>query len=657
MSVGRRAFIQLCVGGTVGILFTPVPWKIADDVSIWTQNWGWIPTLKYGELIDKPAVSKVCDSGCAVKVRTVAGAPFGTRGNEGNVLSGGGICAACANGVQVMNSPNRVKTPMKKSGDGFEAISWDDALALLAEKVKAAGSKVAVISGDQSGTANEVFSGLLNGLGSDAFYAMPGDQQAADRAWTGLMGGSGQVGYDLEGADMILLAGADALESWGPTVANRKAIAGNEGSLYFAGPVQTRTAAAAKWVPVSSEGLAAFTLGICYYVLQTGRTVTAAGFDQFKATVTESFTPAKVEALTGVKADTLNDLANKLLAASKAVVVPGGSGIAAHAAAFALNLLLGGAMTVVPDFPKAVESAMSRSEMLKQDILKGVDTDVVLVFEANPAYMLPGQVKAGFTVAMDYTMNETTAAADLVLPTAHPYERYDDLQSPYGVAMPTYVASAPVIKSDLDVKNGADIALALAAAVGVDLGFAAFEEVLQAKAEAMGTSLDSLIEGEAFVSDKSASVSDLTLGDGVLSNAAAPEKGTGNVGLATYTQLNVGTANQATTPNAPCTITNSQLLGKSLVVMMNSETASKLGVGENSAVKLSGGSGECEALVHLYEGVLTDVVAAPLGLGHTEGDEFSKGKGDNVYKILTVNSEAAAGAVTWAGSTVNVAKL
>ena len=94
-----------------------------------------------------------------------------------------------------------------------------------------------------------------------------------------------------------------------------------------------------------------------------------------------------------------------------------------------------------------------------------------------------------------------------------------------------------------------------------------------------------------------------------------------------------------------------------MVVMMASVTAKKLGVSVGSKVKLSGGNGECEALVQVFEGVLPGVVAAPLGMGHTVGDEFSKGKGDNVYKILTVSSEAAAGASTWAGSTVNVAKI
>jgi anaerobic selenocysteine-containing dehydrogenase len=641
----------MSVGATVGILFTPTVWTALDDVSIWTQNWPWIPTLKYGEMKGVPTVSKMCESGCCVLVRTVAGEAYGVKGNPDNPLSGGACCPQCANGVQNMNNPNRIKSPMLNG----EAISWEKASEVVAEKLEAAGSKVAVISGDQSGTVNEVFSALLTSKGSDAFYMMPCDMQVADKAWTGLMGGSGQIGYDFEGSDAILLAGADAMESWGSVVATRTAYAKNEArKLIFAGPLQTKTAAlASKWVPVPAEGMAAFTLGICYYVLQAGKSVGASDFDQFKSMVMSNFTPAKVEAATGVKADMMADVAKQLLAASNPVVVPGGS-VAANAAAFALNLLLGtGAMKVLPEFAKGVEGAMSRHDMLKGDILQGVTADLLFVYEANPAYVLPEQLKAGFTVAFDCVNTETTAAADLVLPIPHSYERYEDTANPYGVGVATYSMGAPVSKPYLDVMPAGDFILGVA-----DLGVETFAEVIEAKVEAVGGDMDELVGGAALINDESASVSGVTLAATVLGKAAVPVKGTGAVSLAPYTQLVVGSANQATTPNAPAAISNNQLsVDYSLVVMMNSVTAKKLGVTDEAMVKLSGGNGECEAQVKIFEGVITDTVAAPLGLGHTVGDEFSKGRGDNVYKILTVSSEAATSASTWAGSTVNVAKI
>ncbi|KAB1440287.1 menaquinone reductase molybdopterin-binding-like subunit QrcB [Pseudodesulfovibrio senegalensis] len=666
MGFDRRTFIQLSVGGTVGILFTPVLWKALDDVSIWTQNWPWIPKLKYGALVDQPAVSKLCDSGCAVKVRKAAGSAFGTEGNEDNPLSKGGICPICANGVQVMRSPNRVKGPMKKVGDSFEPITWEDAKAMLADKLAAASGKVAFISGDQTGTANEVFSGFLAGLGSEDYLQMPCDMQAASRAFNGVMGGEGQVAYDLENADFVLLAGADAMESWGPTVATKKAFAASHpvgekasAKYVFASPVQTHTASVVDaWVPVGEESMPAFLLGIAYHLIRAGKTVNAADFGAFSSMVMDAFAPAKVEAATGVKGAQTAALAKQLMAASTPVVVPGGTSVATATAAFAVNMLLG-SLKSVSEFPKAVESGMTVAERMSNDLLgwvnKGAAPAVTMVYEANPVYSLPDDFKTGFLVSFATEWNETAAKADLVLPNAFTYERFDDMQNPYGFGRQTYTAGVPVCRPSLDVMASTDFILDLAASMGIELGFESFAEVIAAKAEVVGADFDEeaggLFEGDAVGADVSA------LGASVLARAAAPARGAGAVVLAPYSQLIVGSQKVATTPNAPCVISNSVLMDKTIVAMMCGVTAKKLGVADGSKIKLSGGNGEAAALVKINEGVLPGAVAVPLGLGHTVGDEFSKGVGDNVYKILTVRSEAATGATVWTGSTVNVAKM
>jgi anaerobic selenocysteine-containing dehydrogenase len=675
MGFDRRAFIQLITGGTVGILFTPVVWKLLDDVSIWTQNWPWIPTLKYGEKTDRPTVSKICNSGCAVNVRTVAGKAFGTEGNPENPLSRGGICPMCSNGVQLMRSPNRIKTPMVKGADGsHKAVSWDEAMDALTGKLQAAGSSVGFISGDLTGTANEVYSAFVKGAGSDDFFKLPGSNQAASRAWNGLMGGNGQIGYDLPNADLALLVGADAFESWGPTVWNQKAFSdarpmGEKPSCkyVFAGPSQQNTASVCdEWIPLAPEGEAAFMLGVAHSLLQTGMTADASDFNAFKTMVMKDFNPSKVEAAIKVPAASMASAAKQLRAASRPVVIPSGNSVAAHAAAFALNMLLGnlnrkGGMTTVAEFPLVVEGAMTPAETYEKDVVswfaKGANPDVLITADCNPVYSLPVEVKAGFMVAIATEMNETAAAADLILPAAHPYERFDDLQTPYGVSSAVYTASVPVTDPAFDSMAPADIVLKLADAAGSGLGVESFSEVLMAKAEMIGAEWDDYFGVPSFETEAVAEQNGPSLAARTLAKAAAPVRGTGAVALAPYTMLTVGTDRQATTPNAPCVVSRNQIIGDTMVVMMNSATARKIGVGEGSKVKMAGGTGSAEALVHIYEGVLPGVVAAPFGFGHTVGDEFSKGKGDNVYKILTVTSEAATGASVWNGSTVNVTKL
>lgn len=688
MGVTRRAIIGAAVGGTVGVLFTPIPWKLADDISIWTQNWPWIPTLDHGAVEHKPAIGKFCPSGCAVKVRTVAGNPVSTTGNPDNPLSGGGICPLCAVGVQMKYSPSRVKQPMKKTGEGsYQPIGWDEALKTLSSKLgglKGKDGKLVCISGDQSGTCNEVFSALVAGLGNSDFYLMPSAQNTAALAWNQVMGGTGQVGYDIENADFVLSIGADLLDSWGPTVRNQKVFGEKGFGLVYAGPVCNRTAAVGeKWVPVASDGLTAFALGVAYFMMQRGATVNAADFDDFKSMVMSNYSPDKVEAATGVKATELEKVAARLMSASRPVVVSDtgfgqGQGAAGFIAATALNLLAGnlnsrGGMVALSDLPVVVEGAMERADVRAKDLVgylakmeKGKVTapEVLVTYEANAVYGLPqaeafakAVEKIPFKVALTSYMDETASKADLILPVPNPLERIEDIQTPYGYGQVAYAVAAPVSKPAVDAKSGADVFFALADGLGVNLGYSSFEDVLKAKAEKIGADYDSLVEeGQLWTSDSYQYPTGLSLAPSVLAKAgAAPKDGAYPLSLAPEFQLNVGTQSLATPPQNLNTIPKDELDGNLMGVAMNSATAKKAGVKAGSRITITGPRGECRGTVTISEGVADGVVAAPLGLGRTAWDPYTRGKGDNTFKVLSVTTEPGTGMAVWGGSRVKIA--
>jgi anaerobic selenocysteine-containing dehydrogenase len=226
-------------------------------------------------------------------------------------------------------------------------------------------------------------------------------------------------------------------------------------------------------------------------------------------------------------------------------------------------------------------------------------------------------------------MDETAAKANLVLPNAHPYERADDLANPFGVAATTYVASAPVAKPGYGSKPAADLLLSIA-----DLGYETFEEVLEAKGDAVE-------EGTVGTYSVSLAVADL---------GAEVQPGEG-LQLAPYSQLVFGTPKVATTPHNPIGIRDTEIKGMDMFVKMNGATAKAQGLKEGDKVKLSAGGAECVALVNVCETVTDNTVAAPLGFGRTAWDEFSKGKGGNVLTLLAANPEGG-----WAGSSVTIAK-
>ncbi len=87
MALDRRDFIKFLAGGAAGTLITPIPWKLTDDLSIWTQNWPWIPKNLKGPNEYISTTSKLCPTACGMNVRTVDGRPVRAVGNPESPLS------------------------------------------------------------------------------------------------------------------------------------------------------------------------------------------------------------------------------------------------------------------------------------------------------------------------------------------------------------------------------------------------------------------------------------------------------------------------------------------------------------------------------------------------------------------------------------------
>ena len=58
LAINRRNFIKLIAGGAVGTGLSPIPWKLIDDVSIFTENFPWVPVPPVGEFASEKSVLK-----------------------------------------------------------------------------------------------------------------------------------------------------------------------------------------------------------------------------------------------------------------------------------------------------------------------------------------------------------------------------------------------------------------------------------------------------------------------------------------------------------------------------------------------------------------------------------------------------------------------
>ncbi|EPR41729.1 molybdopterin oxidoreductase [Desulfovibrio sp. X2] len=716
MSLTRRGFLFV-LGAGAGVTLSPVLWKLTDDVAIWSQNWPWIPRLQYGALAKKPGLSKAFAGGSPLEVLTVAGRPVEAQGHADNPLSQGSLPAVAAPEVQMLYKAARVTGPMKKTGEGkYEPMAWEDAEALLAEKLKEAGPATAMITGDVTGTSSEVFSALLRGLGSTDLYTMPSEQQSAGRAWRSVMGGKGTPGYDIENSDCILALGPDLLESFGTPVRNAKAFSRTRptgekpgATWIYCGPQRTRTASVSDiYVPVPPGGEATFALGLANALIAAGASSGAADFAEFKSLVA-AYTPAKVQDMIGVAPETMKKVVDALKAARRPLVVPGsaiaqGGSQAAFVAGMALNLLLGnvgrpGGVRPLPALPAVVSGATARDEVFGKDVvawLSGVASGakpapkLLMVYEADPRYALPSTAamnaaldKAGFTVSFSPFMDETSSKADLILPNPLCLERYDDLQTPYGSGFASYTLGTPVTKPVANGKATCDVLLGAAGKLGMNLGFSSFESVLEAKMQAVegsggfiagqtqpwqaiaqgasptaGAVADGLKKGKAWVSVRTVEQGGLSMGASLLAKAAA-FKAPGSdfpLLLAPLYQLNVGTTHMAIPDYNLPTIREDELKGKCMFVFLNGKTAKAAGLSQGDTVTVSSAAGSVKGLVGIDESVMPGVVAAPMGFGHTSWDAHSSGKGDNLNKVFAVSDEPGAGLPTWAAVAVKIAK-
>ena len=690
MALDRRGFLKFIGGATAGILATPVVWKSLDDVSIWTQNWSWIPRNIDGANSYVPTVSKLCPSGVGVRVRLVDGRPGRVLTNNDHPL-GGGLSSIAAAEVQLLYSPSRMKRPLKRTADGaYVGITWEEAETMLVEGLRKAkgGDKLAVITGDETGTINELFTALAAEMGSKSCFLMPGEAQSAAKAWE-LMGGEGQVGYDIEKSDYVLAIGANVLETWGPVIRNRRAFKagrphGETPSVRFAyaGPVQNNTAAGADvWLPIRPGAETVLALGLANLLIKAGASSPAADFADFKA-LAAKFTPEQVAAQTGVDAKRLAAVAQELAKAKRPLVIAGsefgqGGGAAPVLAGLALNALLGsmnreGGIRALPYARKVVPAAMDRKALLQNDLVgwlgkvasgKAAAPQAIVFYEANPVYALPQAdamkatlAKVPFKVAFTSFLDETAMACDLVLPVPMGLERFDDVDTPYGSGQVVYALAVPALAPLVDARPAGDVVIGIAKKLGADLGVAAFADALKAKAEARGASFTEPSATNAHVSSAVLPVNGIALRADVLSKAIDVKAPAFPVALAPVAKLNVGTSKTATPPFNTKTVRRWEIQGADLYVMMNGATAAKLGLQKHDRIELSNPAGKFTARVNLFEGVINDTVAVPAGHGHTAFDEFSKGKGENVMRLLAAGAEPGTGLSVWNSAGVNIAK-
>jgi hypothetical protein len=208
MKVTRRDLLVWGAGAAAGIAFTPVPWKILDDVSIWSQNWSWIPQPARGPVEVKQSFCTLCPNGCGLRVRTAAGWPVGIAGMSTHPITRGALCPLAFGAHQLNWHPQRLRAVRHQSSTS----SWAAAQAAFSKACSE--GTVVVIDGYAGRAASQIFEAFAQKRGSYRVAASPETRALQPyEAWTGVPANA--LGYDLENAQTIVSFGAPMLDGWG----------------------------------------------------------------------------------------------------------------------------------------------------------------------------------------------------------------------------------------------------------------------------------------------------------------------------------------------------------------------------------------------------------------------------------------------------------
>ncbi|HSW28483.1 MAG TPA: molybdopterin dinucleotide binding domain-containing protein [Longimicrobiales bacterium] len=665
--IKRRDFLKVLGASGAGAALTGcspqkverlIPYVVApEDITPGVASW-------YTTVCDG------CAAQCGMWVRTREGRAVKVEGNPNHPVSGGALCGKGHATLQHLYNPDRYGGPMIRENGTLRPATWEEAEALLAQRVQGAAGNVLFIAGAMGPSMSALADAFLGAVGGrrvqyDALSDAP-LREAMRRAF----GTDALPRYELAGARFLVSFGDDFLESGPSPVEYHRGFArmsavdehGTKGHFVYAGPRLSLTGLNAdEWIPIRPGSEAALALGMAAVLVASG--ADAGPY----ASLLSSFDLGAAAQATGVGEDTIRDLAQRFVSEGPSLALGPGVGAhhrsatAAHLATLVLNHVAGNVGRTLHLQGGPVGATRPWADMEAAiAAMAGGQAGVVMVHGANPAYSLPAASRfteavaaVGFKVSFASAPDETSALADLVLPDRHFLESWGDSAPHPGVM----ALRQPVMQAvpHFDAKQTGDVLLSVASRLGHALGGATFYEYLRGAHQAMHGA-DAVAFEAAWREALRKGVSEHPVegagaAAGLLEPAAAVSfeapalDGDGDFTLVVYPSSRFGAGEFANSPwmlELPDPV--SKIAWHSWVEL-NPAAAEARGIREGDIVTVASPHGSVEVPVWLYPGIRQDVVAVAMGAGHTDFGRWGTGKGANAMALLPAVAEQPSGAL------------
>ena len=131
MSVNRRDWLRISAGAGAGLAVGSLGVNLGD-LKAATKK------MKLSATKEFTSACNFCSCGCGMICQVKDGKLVNLEGDPDHVINGGALCSKGAAMSEVPNSPRRLTKPLYRAPGGtkWEEISWNDALAKVAKKMK-----------------------------------------------------------------------------------------------------------------------------------------------------------------------------------------------------------------------------------------------------------------------------------------------------------------------------------------------------------------------------------------------------------------------------------------------------------------------------------------------------------------------------------------
>jgi anaerobic selenocysteine-containing dehydrogenase len=638
------------------------------------------------------------------------------EGNPDHPISMGGTCSRGQASIQALYHPDRIQGPLKLSGPRgsgqYQSISWKDGLGRLVAELRQQQTNpqaVAILTGRKPrGTIGTVLERFAAGYGTtNVFSHDPFDPAPVRKAMELTTGSARLPVVDFANAHYLLSFNANLFETFLSPVhyihsygVFRQGRPGIRGKFVQAEPRLSQTAACAdEWLPIrpGTEGLLALSIAhvIVAEQLHDKEFVSqgTSGFAEWSSALA-NYAPETIAPQVDVKADVIARVAREFATRRPSVAIGDSRDVQSLVAINALNALVG-AYGKPGGILMDAESAAPPEAPADHDILSlltgagGNQVKTLLVLDSNPLFTLPEQDKlraalggVPFVASFSSFLDETSVMADLILPNHVPLERWiDDVPEP-GVGFPVRTLAQPVVQPRWDTRDTGDILLDVAKALGGKSAEALPFGNMAAAVKDSFKAVHALNAGNVTDDDFNAFYKKVTAAGGWWNPRSAENKGQWAKGKIQFVAPETSPAPRAPAGDASqfpfvLHVYSSQAFSDGRTahlpwlqempdpmttvmwgswVEVNPQTAAKLGVHDGDVLTVTSPQGSLELPAYIYPGLRPDVLAIPVGQGHTQYGRYAAGRGANPLKLLASALDQTSGAVVQTSVRVSAAK-